>query len=156
MMDLEEVVKNQINELFSKYGISSIEKAKEICDEKKIDVEGIVKKNENIPDNAVWAFILGTAIAIKKQTKLASYVALDIGESIQAFCNPNVGGFLQNAGNAFADMVSSSIREKTDKTQGETSDDYVKALDFLGMTKDELARTITTLSEEVEKVMSEE
>ena len=64
---------NQINAALNKYGIASIEEAKAICDEKGIDVYGIVKSIQPICfENACWAYITGAAIAIKKgDTKAA-------------------------------------------------------------------------------------
>ena len=39
-------------------------------------------------DNAVWAYTLGCAIAIKKNTKTAADAAEAIGIGLQAFCIP--------------------------------------------------------------------
>ena len=50
-----------------KYGINSLEEAKEICDQKGVDVDSIVRGVQPICfENAVWAYTLGAAIAIKK------------------------------------------------------------------------------------------
>ena len=57
----------QINEALNKNGISSIEEAKKICDDKGIDVAEIVKGVQPICfENACWAYIVGAAIAIKQ------------------------------------------------------------------------------------------
>ena len=85
-MDL--TVKNtSIKETLEKYSIKSLEEAKEICLSKGIDVEKIVKGIQPICfDNAVKAYELGVAIAIKTKTKKASEVALKLGEGLQAYC----------------------------------------------------------------------
>lgn len=80
---------DQINAALAKYGIGSIEEAKAICDEKGIDVYGIVKGIQNICfENACWAYTVGAAIAIKKGDKKAADAAKSIGEGLQSFCIP--------------------------------------------------------------------
>ncbi|MBO4897546.1 MAG: GGGtGRT protein [Clostridia bacterium] len=79
----------QINEALGKYGISSIEEAKKICDDKGIDVYNIVKQIQPICfENACWAYTVGAAIAIKKGYSNASEAAKILGEGLQAFCIP--------------------------------------------------------------------
>ncbi len=80
---------NQINAALNKYGIASIEEAKEICDNAGIDVYNIVKGIQPICfENACWAYIVGAAIAIKKGDKKAYEAAKSIGEGLQSFCIP--------------------------------------------------------------------
>ena len=58
---------DQINAELAKHGISSIEEAKQICDDKGIDVYNLVKSIQPICfENACWAYIVGAAIAIKE------------------------------------------------------------------------------------------
>ncbi len=76
-----------IEEVLAKYKISSLEEAKNICLENGIDVEKIVKSIQPICfDNAVKAYQLGVAIAIKTNTNKACDVALCLGEGLQAYC----------------------------------------------------------------------
>ena len=84
-MDL--TVKNtSIDEVLKKYGISSLEEAEKICEEAGIDVERIIKGIQPICfDNAVKAYQLGVAIALKQKAKKATEVALLIGEGLQAY-----------------------------------------------------------------------
>ncbi|MGE5328041.1 MAG: GGGtGRT protein [Deltaproteobacteria bacterium] len=78
---------NQVNAALNKYGISSLEEAKSICDAKGIDVYTLVKSIQPICfENACWAYIIGAAIAIKKGCTKASTAAETIGEGLQAFC----------------------------------------------------------------------
>ena len=69
------------------YGFKNIEQAKEFCLKYNIDVEKTVREIQPICfDNAVWAYCLGTAIALKSKCKTASEFAEKIGEGLQAFC----------------------------------------------------------------------
>ncbi len=57
---------NQINKFLNENGISSIEEAKQICDERGVDVYNLVKGIQPIAfENAMWSYIVGGAIAIK-------------------------------------------------------------------------------------------
>ncbi len=73
--------------VLAKYGIASLEEAKNLCLENGIDVEKIVKGIQPICfDNAVKAYEIGVAIALKTGTEKASEVALCLGEGLQAYC----------------------------------------------------------------------
>ncbi len=70
-------------------GMKEIEEARDLCLSKGINVEEIVKGVQPIAfENAVWAYTLGTAIALKRGIKKASEAAAAIGEGLQAFCVP--------------------------------------------------------------------
>ena len=57
----------KINGVLAEYGISSIEECKEICLAKGVDCDKIVRGTQPICfENAVWAYTVGAAIAIKK------------------------------------------------------------------------------------------
>ena len=57
---------NQITPVLEKYGMKSLEEAKETCDAYGVDVAKIVKEIQPICfENACWAYIVGAAIAIK-------------------------------------------------------------------------------------------
>lgn len=76
-----------IAQTLEKYQIASLEEAKKICNQNGINVEKIVKGIQPICfDNAVKAYELGVAIALKTGTKKASEVALKLGEGLQAYC----------------------------------------------------------------------
>ncbi|MBO7429952.1 MAG: GGGtGRT protein [Spirochaetia bacterium] len=79
----------QILKAIGKYGISSIEECKKICEEKGLDVPKIVEGIQPICfENAKWAYTVGAAIAIKKGDKTAYDVAKSLGEGLQSFCIP--------------------------------------------------------------------
>ncbi|MDE5539031.1 MAG: GGGtGRT protein [Bacilli bacterium] len=79
----------QIEKVLNDNGIDSLESAKKICDEKGVDVTGIVKGIQPICfDNACWAYTVGAALAIKREVKEASEIAKCLGEGLQSFCIP--------------------------------------------------------------------
>ena len=80
---------NQINKVLNDNGISSLEEARKICDDKGVDVYNIVKGIQPICfENACWAYIVGGAIAIKRGVTTASEIAKCLGEGLQSFCIP--------------------------------------------------------------------
>ena len=61
---------NQINKVLAENGLKDLEEAKAICDEKGVDVAKLVKGIQPIAfENAVWAYTLGAALAIKQGVK---------------------------------------------------------------------------------------
>lgn len=105
---------DKINETLVKYGIKGFEQAKQICLDKDIDVDGIVKGIQPIAfDNASWAYTLGCAIAIKKNCKVASEAAKAIGEGLQAFCVPGSVAELRKVGLGHGNLASMLLDEKT-------------------------------------------
>jgi len=76
-----------INLALKKYGFKNLEETKAITDYYGINVHDIVKGIQPICfENAVWAYTLGTAIAIKAGAKNAIEASKYIGEGLQAFC----------------------------------------------------------------------
>ena len=76
-----------INVALKKYGFKNLEETKALCDEKGINVHDIVKGVQIICfENAIWAYTLGTAIALKAGAINAIEAANYIGEGLQAFC----------------------------------------------------------------------
>ena len=80
---------DKINGVLKEYGISSIEECKEITLSKGIDIDKIVRETQPICfKNAVWAYTVGAAIAIKKGCTKAADAAAAIGIGLQSFCIP--------------------------------------------------------------------
>ena len=70
-----------LGEALKKNGLKSLDEAKTFCLENGIDVEKIVREIQPICfDNAVLAYTLGTAIALKSKCKDASEYAEKIGD----------------------------------------------------------------------------
>ncbi len=105
---------NQINKLLNSYGISCLEEAKKICDDKKVDVFQIVKGIQPIAfENACWAYITGAAIAIKKGETNASDIAATLGEGLQAFCIPGSVADDRKVGIGHGNLAAMLLREET-------------------------------------------
>ncbi len=105
---------DQIIPVLNKYGIASLEEAKKICDDKGIDVAGIVRGIQPICfENACWAYTVGAAIAIKQDIKLASYAAQAIGEGLQAFCIPGSVADDRKVGLGHGNLAAMLLREET-------------------------------------------
>ena len=88
---------DKINGVLKEYGINSIEECKEITLSKGIDIDKIVRETQPICfENAVWAYTVGSAIAIKQGcTKAAdAAAAIGIGEeqlvALDGFAQPLV------------------------------------------------------------------
>jgi hypothetical protein len=79
----------KIDVCLKEYGFADLQAADDLCKSKGIDVREIVMGVQPISfENAVWAYTLGTAIAIKKGITAASEAAAAIGIGLQAFCIP--------------------------------------------------------------------
>ncbi len=75
--------------VLKEYGISSIDECRDITLAKGIDVENIVRSTQPICfENAVWAYTVGCAIAIKSGCVKAADAAAAIGIGLQSFCIP--------------------------------------------------------------------
>ncbi len=105
---------NQINKVLGSYGISSVEEAKEICDKIGVDVYKIVKEIQPIAfENAMWAYTVGAAIAIKKGQKSAADIAATLGEGLQAFCIPGSVADDRKVGIGHGNLAAMLLREET-------------------------------------------
>ncbi len=104
----------QINKVLNSYGISSVEEAKKICDDKGVDVYKIVKDIQPIAfENAMWAYIVGGAIAIKKGQTQAADIAATLGEGLQAFCIPGSVADDRKVGIGHGNLAAMLLREET-------------------------------------------
>ena len=105
---------DQINAELAKHGISSIEEAKKICDDKGIDVYNIVKGIQPICfENACWAYIVGAAIAIKDGCTKAADAAEKIGVGLQSFCIPGSVADDRKVGIGHGNLGAMLLREET-------------------------------------------
>lgn len=103
-----------IEACLAQYGIESLEAAQEICLAKGVDVQSIVHGVQNIAfDNAVWAYTLGTAIAIKTGCKTAPEAARAIGIGLEAFCVPGSVAQQREVGLAHGRLGAMLLEEST-------------------------------------------
>jgi len=105
---------NQITPVLEKYGLKSMEDTQKICLDYGVDVAKIVKEIQPICfDNAMWAYTLGAAIAIKKGETKASIIASTLGEGLQAFCIPGSVADDRKVGLGHGNLAAMLLREET-------------------------------------------
>lgn len=103
-----------IKDALNQYGMKDLDEAKKICLDNGIDVESIVKGVQPICfENAVKAYELGTAIAIKSGVKSACECAEKIGEGLQAFCVKGSVADDRQIGLGHGRLASRLLDEKT-------------------------------------------
>ena len=104
----------KIEAALKEYGMTSLEEARDLCLSKGIDVESIVKGVQPIAfDNAVWAYTLGVAIALKKGINKAAEAAEAIGIGLQAFCVPGSVAENRKVGLGHGNLGAMLLREET-------------------------------------------
>ncbi|MBQ7373709.1 MAG: GGGtGRT protein [Clostridia bacterium] len=105
---------NQINDCLAKYGIKDLEEARQICLDKGIDVDAIVRGIQPICfENAIWAYTLGAAVAIKAGAKKAADAASLIGVGLQAFCIPGSVADQRKVGIGHGNLAARLLSEET-------------------------------------------
>jgi len=105
---------DQIIPVLMEYGIKSLEEAKQVCDDYGVDVAKIVKDIQPICfENACWAYIVGSAIAIKKGQTKAVDIASTLGVGLQAFCIPGSVADSRQVGIGHGNLASMLLREET-------------------------------------------
>ena len=78
-----------IEKFLAENGLGSLEECRDLCLSKGVDVDAIVKGVQPIAfENAVWAYTMGVALALKRGVKNAADASAVIGEGLQAFCVP--------------------------------------------------------------------
>ena len=103
-----------IEACLKEYGFATLEEARDLCLSKGIDVEAIVKGVQPIAfENAVWAYTLGVAIALKKGIATAAEAAEAIGIGIQAFCIPGSVAERRAVGLGHGNLGAMLLREET-------------------------------------------
>ncbi len=105
---------DKINDCLAEYGFKGLEEVKELCDSKGLDVDKIVRGVQQIAfENAVWAYSLGCAIALKKGIKNAIEAAEAIGLGLQAFCIPGSVADSRKVGIGHGNLGSMLLKEET-------------------------------------------
>jgi hypothetical protein len=106
---------DKINKTVKEYGFSSIEETRDYCLSKGIDVDAIVKGVQPIAfENAVWAYTLGCAIALKLNKNNAADASEAIGIGLQAFCIPGSVAENRKVGLGHGNLGAMLLREETD------------------------------------------
>ena len=104
----------KIEKCMAEYGFSSLEDVQAYTLEKGVDVGAIVRSIQPIAfENAVWAYTLGAAIAMKKGCKKAADAAEAIGIGLQAFCIPGSVADQRAVGLGHGNLAAMLLREET-------------------------------------------
>ena len=105
---------DKINSVLGEYGIESLEAAQQIVSDNGIDVRSIVLGIQPIAfENAVWAYTVGAAIAIKAGAKNAAEAAEYIGQGLQAFCIPGSVADQRKVGLGHGNLGAMLLNENT-------------------------------------------
>lgn len=106
---------DKINQVLADNGIASLEDAKKICDDKGVDVAGIVRGIQTICfDNACWAYTMGAALAFKRGVSTAEEAAAVIGEGLQAFTIPGSVAEQRKVGLGHGNLGAMLLNENTE------------------------------------------
>ena len=106
---------NKVNEVLKKYNIKNTQEAREICLNAGVNVEEIVKGVQPIAfDDAVFAYELGSAIALKSGKTSAEECAKLIGEGLQAYCTLGSVADERQIGLGHGNLASKLLSEETD------------------------------------------
>ncbi|MDE5766616.1 MAG: GGGtGRT protein [Clostridia bacterium] len=101
--------------VLKEYGIKSIEECRDICLSKGVDCDKIVRGTQPICfENAVWAYTVGAAIAIKKGCTKAADAAAAIGIGLQAFCITGSVAENRKVGLGHGNLGAMLLSEETD------------------------------------------
>ena len=105
----------KIEKFLAENGLGSMEDCRDLCLSKGIDVDAIVKGVQPIAfENAVWAYTLGVALALKRGITDAAEASAVIGEGLQAFCVPGSVAEQRNVGLGHGNLGKMLLSEETD------------------------------------------
>ncbi len=105
---------NGIEATLKNYGFTSLEEAAELVSQHGIDVRAIVQGIQPIAfENAVYAYTLGAAIAIKQNAHDAAKAAEYIGCGLQAFCIPGSVAQQRNVGLGHGNLGAMLLTDTT-------------------------------------------
>ena len=106
---------DQVLAALKENGINSIEEANEICENAGVDPYQMCEDTQRICfENAKWAYVCGTAIAIKKGVKTAADAAEAIGIGLQSFCIPGSVADDREVGLGHGNLAARLLREETE------------------------------------------
>ena len=104
----------QIIAALNENGIKDIEEANAICDAAGLDPYKTCEDTQMICfENAKWAYVVSTAIALKKGCKNAADAAEAIGLGLQAFCIPGSVADDRKVGIGHGNLAAHLLREET-------------------------------------------
>ena len=103
-----------IEKFLAENNLGSLEECRDLCLSKGIDVDAIVKGVQPIAfENAVWAYTLGVALALKRGVADAAEASAVIGEGLQAFCVPGSVADQRQVGLGHGNLGKMLLSEET-------------------------------------------
>ena len=103
-----------IEKFLADNGLGSLEECRDLCLSKGIDIDAIVKGVQPIAfENAVWAYTMGVALALKRGITDAAEAAAVIGEGLQAFCVPGSVADQRKVGLGHGNLGKMLLSEET-------------------------------------------
>lgn len=103
----------KINAALTEYGFKDLQDVKDYTLSFGIDIDKIVRDVQPIAfDNAVWAYTLGAAFALKNKNNDAAVAACSIGEGLQAFCIPGSVAENRNVGIGHGNLAAMLLLEE--------------------------------------------
>lgn len=104
----------QINAALNANGIKDIAEAEAICEKVGVDPYKMCEETQPICfENAKWAYVVGAAIAIKRNVANAAEAAEAIGIGLQAFCIPGSVADDRKVGLGHGNLAARLLREET-------------------------------------------
>lgn len=95
-------------------GIKSVEEAETLCVQYGLDPYRTCEETQPICfENAKWAYVVGSAIALKRGCKVAADAAEAIGEGLQAFCIKGSVADDRKVGIGHGNLAARLLREET-------------------------------------------
>ena len=105
---------DKITEVLRSYGMETLDEARALCEAKGFDPYTICKEIQPIAfENAAWAYVLGAAIALKKNCTKAADAAVAIGEGLQAFCIAGSVADDRKVGIGHGNLAAMLLKEET-------------------------------------------
>ncbi len=103
-----------IEKFLADNGLGSLEECRDLCLSKGVDVDAIVKGVQPIAfENAVWAYTMGVALALKRGVTDAAEASAVIGEGLQAFCVPGSVADQRKVGLGHGNLGKMLLSEET-------------------------------------------
>ena len=104
----------KIEKFLAENDLGTLEEARDLCLSKGVDVDAIVKGVQPIAfENAVWAYTLGVALALKRGITDAAEASAVIGVGLEAFTVPGSVAEQRNVGLGHGNLGAMLLRDET-------------------------------------------
>jgi len=105
---------DKVNKVLNEYGIKDLAEANKICEENNLDPYATCESTQGICfEDCKWAYVAGTAMAIKKGAKTAVEAAEIIGIGLQSFCLPGSVADDRKVGIGHGNLAARLLQEET-------------------------------------------